>query len=160
MIAMKRLAASLAFALVGLGLTAADGCDPNVKEPSGQSRKACDTRPMGAPVVVRLGNQVAVKATSISECDKAPDEHVVKVWMEFKDGSDWVPQADKAGVTWGECRELPRPLHPVTCERLLFNACKNGRWRIRILVNGWGDGRPFGLSVPEKPEARIICPKK
>lgn len=132
MVRLSRVGVVAMFAASAIGLTGADSCDrdPNVKEPA-QPRKACNTRPIDAPVVVRLGGQVAMKAASFSECDRAPDEHVVKVWMEFREGGTWIAQADKAGNTWGECAEIPAVI-----TRSAANGCCSTRARTA------GGGRP------------------
>jgi hypothetical protein len=120
-----------------------------------QSR-ACDAeivRPSVRVVQYHSGKN-AMQAEAVSSCDPQPVSYHLHLTLDFYDTSqgaagEWVVQGTQT------CSELPpKPPESITCTVALFNICKPGRWRARVLVTGHTN-EDFANELPEKPVTLI-----
>ncbi|MRH86596.1 hypothetical protein GFY24_03770 [Nocardia sp. SYP-A9097] len=103
--------------------------------------KSCDfefTPYQGPPTVLPAAAEV--HADGWAQCDVTPDEHILTLSLEYKEGGKWVTANSNTDAT----------LPPAPPNRYSYPtvkaACYAGTWRMAVSVTGKIGGNPFVFS--------------
>lgn len=142
--------------VVGLALTAVSVSVPAAADAPAPDAlaKSCGfeftwTQPTVLPA------QAQILGRGFAQCDVRPDEHVLTLGLEYKQGDKWVNAASITDRT-----PPPVPLGVQTYD--VSAACYSGTWRISVGVTGSLQGVPFVFSdhSRERDVPTSQCPSR